>query len=361
MKNKEIIDLSEGLDIILKNEDIFGPINFIKNNDELIDTIKNNKEDRVKNYIKRYEINGGDYIGPILYTINKDFVIKHDFYYSKIEKTIFDKKNKLIASYQIDNLNKNLLEIKTNHIHYKKKENYFEEDIFEIKINSIKKVVMVNETTDNKIVLKKRKGITEVSFFEKTIEVKFINCTYSKIVFNNNLSTFNIYFSNSTKKNLEVKDLININSYEEALESFKENVELYNLREDSNYKFKSNKEDFKKHLSLLKQIINNKEDILNITKNIKNEVEMGLFEIDKELLTKDNFNRLFTIKNLKPNTKVENSFRRDLVLYYHYMNILINAKDTNKIMDLDIVNKIVNFKNIENKKTILKNNNIPTR
>lgn len=139
---------------------------------------------------------------------------------------------------------------------------------FEIKPNSDLSILISSENNKDrksiKLYYKGTNQLESIQFFKDHIEAKFKSSFYQKMKLDLDLNILSIDFSSKIKKELNIKSPIkNIKNYQSLIKSLETNFDLYNLIKDSKFNLKLTESEFKKHNSVIEEIVNKKDDILN--------------------------------------------------------------------------------------------------
>lgn len=139
---------------------------------------------------------------------------------------------------------------------------------FEIKPNSDLSILISSEKNKDKNTIKLYyKGTNQlesIQFLKDHIEAKFKSSFYQKMKLDHDLNILSIDFSSKIKKELNIKAPIkNIKNYQSLIKSLETNFDLYNLINDSKFNLKLTESEFKKHASVIEEIVNKKDNILN--------------------------------------------------------------------------------------------------
>lgn len=304
------------------------------------------------------------------YTVNKDFIVDHDFMqespyevkHLSITRNVYDNSYNPKYNYKHDEQFKPILsfssveypeyvtKIQSNNIYYDKLADNGK-SILHLEIKELKGVIDANRTDNQNITFKKKKGLIKVEFKDDSFIVTFNASSYNKIIFDYEFNMIEVDFSAVLKNKLNLEKMFNVSSYEDLINKIDSNLEVYNLMTDKKYKVRTKKEEFSKQIDLIKLVVKNKEEIINITNELKKEILSLNFKY--HVSERHKFESFIVNEKINLNNIEEEGTPNSSSDYKRIMKFLLNTKNTQNAIDLNIINSILKLDSMLN--TNLKN------
>lgn len=304
------------------------------------------------------------------YTVNKDFIVDHDFMqespyevkHLSITRNVYDNSYNPKYNYKHDEQFKPILsfssveypeyvtKIQSNNIYYDKLADNGK-SILHLEIKELKGVIDANRTDNQNITFKKKKGLIKVEFKDDSFIVTFNASSYNKIIFDYEFNMIEVDFSAVLKNKLNLEKMFNLSSYEDLINKIDSNLEVYNLMTDKKYKVRTKKEEFSKQIDLIKLVVKNKEEIINITNELKKEILSLNFKY--HVSERHKFESFIVNEKINLNNIEEEGTPNSSSDYKRIMKFLLNTKNTQNAIDLNIINSILKLDSMLN--TNLKN------
>lgn len=207
-----------------------------------------------------------------LYIMSQDYLVR-----LKAVNTfqIFNKNLDYIGAYSLDTYSNKSHKIQPEScsisLFNSEKINYschMNESSFKIRTNEDLSIIKTSRDSEDNVIQLQGTGnnqITSVQYNEENIIVKFKGSFYQKLILDYEFNILEIDFHSKIKSKLNIgTPLLNIKSYEDLMKSSSEHFEFYSLINDSNFPIKLKEHDFQKHLSIIKEITSNKNDIFEL-------------------------------------------------------------------------------------------------
>lgn len=304
------------------------------------------------------------------YTVNKDFIVDHDFMqespyevkHLSITRNVYDNSYNPKYNYKHDEQFKPILsfasveypeyvtKIQSKNIYYDKLADNGK-SILHFEMKELKGVIDANRTDNQNITFKKKKGLIKVEFKDDSFIVTFNASSYNKIIFDYEFNMIEVDFSAVLKNKLNLEKMFNVSSYEDLINKIDSNLEVYNLMTDKKYKVRTKKEEFSKQIDLIKLVVKNKEEIINITNELKKEILSLNFKY--HVSERHKFESFIVNEKINLNNIEEEGTPNSSSDYKRIMKFLLNTKNTQNAIDLNIINSILKLDSMLN--TNLKN------
>lgn len=355
------------INLITEYKDVFG-VEVLKEKDfsKILEDMKLLKENEHKAYLIEKEDKFR--AKTPFYVVNKDFIIDHDFMRESayevrhlwITRNVYDKSYNPKYNYKHDEQFKPILsfasveypdyltKIQSKNIYYDKLADNGK-SILHFEMKELEGVIDANRTDTNNITFKKKKGLVKFEFKEDSFIVTFNSSSYNKIMFDYNFNMIEVDFSSILKNKINLEKVSNVNSYEELMNKINSSLEVYNLMTDKKYIVRATKEDFVKQMDLIKLIVKNKKEIITISKKIKEEILKISFKYN--VSEKYKFNSFLQKEKIDLNNVEENGvpqFPSHASDYKRIMMFLLNTKDTENAIDLNVINSILKLDSLLN-------------
>lgn len=357
------------INLITEYKDVFG-VEVLKEKEfgKILEDMKLLKEGEHKAYLIEKE-DKFRYKTPF-YTVNKDFIVDHDFMqespyevkHLSITRNVYDNSYNPKYNYKHDEQFKPILSfasveypeyvtrIESKNIYYDKLADNGK-SILHFEMKELKGVIDANRTDNQNITFKKKKGLVKVEFKDDSFIVTFNASSYNKIIFDYDFNIVEVDFSTVLKNKLNLEKMFNVSSYEDLINKIDSNLEVYNLMTDKKYKVRTKKEEFSKQIDLIKLVVKNKEEIINITNELKKEILSLNFKY--HVSERHKFESFIVNEKINLNNIEEEGIPSSFSDYKRIMKFLLNTKNTENAIDLNIINSILkldsmlntNFKN----------------
>lgn len=198
-------------------------------------------------------------------------------------------------------------------------------------------------------------NFTSIEFKDSTLIATFKNAFYSKIIFDYDFNIKEIEISKSLKTKLNISsktNLTNISCYEDLINEMNklldpEILNLYNLVNDTQFKFKDNKNKFIRDIAYIKELVAHKESLFNFhnknihdIQNLFNYYKKGLLPINE---SKNDIKHLekYGLENSNLSKYLSVYDDRQLYTYYKKLLLLTVMKNYNvKLVNDDLISKL---------------------
>lgn len=198
-------------------------------------------------------------------------------------------------------------------------------------------------------------NFTSIEFKDSTLIATFKNAFYSKIIFDYDFNIKEIEISKSLKTKLNISsntNLTNISCYEDLINEMNklldpEILDLYNLVNDTQFKFKDNKNKFIRDIAYIKELVAHKESLFNFhnknihdIQNLFNYYKKGLLPINE---SKNDIKHLekYGLENSNLSKYLSVYDDRQLYTYYKKLLLLTVMKNYNvKLVNDDLISKL---------------------
>lgn len=291
--------------------------------------------DEVKKYIN-HDIDSQ----PTLLFISKDYVIKYD----TGDFLFFDHNIKFLFSYVAFNDGEKLIipQFYNNYV------NYYHFDYDQEYSLHVSKKVSISSIDKNifKLNMADKYSIKMIEFQKDTINVRFAESFYSKMILDYSFNVLSIDFHSTIKKMLNIASASfkNIKDYNDMVNRLIDNFEYYFLINDKSFNLKLKEKNFNEHLKIIKMLTNNRNQIENLFVNTKKEIESFIpnqhIGINYDYYFKNDFpddlnDEYYSISNF------EQKFTPNVAVLYRAVGTLLDLQKNNiNPIDFETVKKI---------------------